>query len=110
MITVTCKDSILLLLKISLLPFAIFVTGEMWIGITFAVIVELVPSDIKTAVIATYLFIISNIGGNAPLLVPPIQQAFESAGYTKSDALRGWLHLIAYLHTIYVTLIISTNT
>ncbi|KAK3087414.1 hypothetical protein FSP39_005573, partial [Pinctada imbricata] len=66
-----------------------YIFGEMWIGITFAVIVELVPSDIKTAAIATYLFIISNIGGNAPLLVPPIQQSFEDSGYNKADSLRG---------------------
>lgn len=48
-------------------------TGEMWIGITIAVLVELVPSDIRTTGIAVYLFIITNIGGNIQLLVPVIK-------------------------------------
>lgn len=63
--------------------------GEMWVGITLAVVVELVPSDIKTTAVAVYLFIISNIGGNANLLVPPLTQHFEDDGYSKSAALRG---------------------
>lgn len=62
--------------------------GEMWVGITLAVVVELVPSEIKTTAVAAYLFIISNIGGNANLLVPPLAQHFESQNYSKSDSLR----------------------
>lgn len=61
----------------------------MWIGITLAIVVELIPSNIRTSAVAVYLFIISNIGGNMPLLVPPIQRAFENVGYTKSGSLRG---------------------
>ena len=67
----------------------IFFSGEMWIGITLAIVVELIPSNIRTSAVAVYLFIISNIGGNMPLLVPPIQDAFENHGYTKSQSLRG---------------------
>jgi len=62
--------------------------GEMWIGITLAVIVELVPIDIRTSAIALYLFIITNIGGNIQLVVPSIKDRFLEAGYSKSDALR----------------------
>lgn len=62
--------------------------GEMWVGITLAVVVELVPSEIKTTAVAAYLFIISNIGGNANLLVPPLAQHFENQNYSKSDSLR----------------------
>ena len=61
----------------------------MWIGITLAIVVELIPSSVRTSAVAVYLFIISNIGGNMPLLVPPIQQSFEDDGLTKSQALRG---------------------
>lgn len=62
----------------------------MWIGITLAIILELVPSDIRTSAIAIYLFIITNVGGNTPLLVPPIKNHFKSIGYTgKGEALRG---------------------
>ena len=64
----------------------------MWIGITLAIVVELVPANIRTSAVAVYLFIISNIGGNMPLLVPPIREAFEAADYTKSEALRGMKH------------------
>lgn len=71
-----------------------YLFGEMWIGITLAVVVEIIPGSIRTSAIAVYLFIISNIGGNMPLLVPPIQNAFENDGFTKSQALRGALYIL----------------
>lgn len=70
------------------MEFKFYNVGEMWVGITLAVVVELVPSEIKTTAVAAYLFIISNIGGNANLLVPPLAQHFESKNYSKSDSLR----------------------
>lgn len=36
--------------------------GEMWIGVTLTVVIELVPGNIRTSAIAIYLFIITNIG------------------------------------------------
>lgn len=71
-----------------------YIFGEMWVGITLAVVVELVPSEIKTTAVAAYLFIISNIGGNANLLVPPLAQHFESQNYSKSDSLRYALYIM----------------
>ncbi|KAL5011414.1 hypothetical protein ScPMuIL_009965 [Solemya velum] len=71
-----------------------YIIGEMWIGITLAIVVEIVPDRIRTSAIALYLFIISNIGGNMPLLVPPIQEAFQNQGYNKADALRGALYIL----------------
>lgn len=71
--------------------------GEMWIGITIAVIVELIPSDIRTTGIAVYLFIITNIGGNMQLLVPPIKSYFKDThDYSEVDALRGKSSLLSY--------------
>ena len=61
----------------------------MWVGVTLAVGVELVPAQVRTAAVAVYLFIITNIGGNVPLLVPPIQHSFEDRGWTKAESLRG---------------------
>ena len=61
----------------------------MWVGVTLTVLVELVPSNIRTSAVAVYLFIISNVGGAMPLLVPPIQLALENTGYDRTDALRG---------------------
>ena len=60
---------------ISLIPSNVI--GEMWIGVSTAIIVDLVPSKIRTTSIAVYLFIITVIGGNFNLLVPPLQQGFE---------------------------------
>jgi hypothetical protein len=60
----------------------------MWVGVTLAVLVELVPSDVKTTAVAAYFFIISNVGGNMPLLVPPVKKAFIDAGFGDQDALR----------------------
>ncbi|KAJ8300638.1 hypothetical protein KUTeg_022157 [Tegillarca granosa] len=72
-----------------------YLFGEMWIGITLAIILELVPSDIRTSAVAIYLFIITNIGGNTPLLVPPIKKHFQSIGYTgKGEALRAALYIL----------------
>ena len=58
---------------ISLIPSNII--GEMWVGVTLTVVVELVPNSIRTASVAWYLFVISMIGGNMPLLVPVIKKA-----------------------------------
>jgi len=67
------------------------IPGEMWIGITLTIVVEMVPANIRTSAVAVYMFIISNIGGNMLLLVPPFQDAFEKSGYTESESLRGMI-------------------
>jgi len=77
---------------ISLIP--AYLIGEMWISITLAVIVDLVPAGFRTSSVALYLFIITNIGGNAPLLVTPIQNKLEAAGYTTQQSLRGALYIL----------------
>ena len=59
------------------------VIGEMWIGVTTAIVVDLAPSKIRTSAVALYLFIITVIGGNFNLLVTPIQHGFEHHGYSE---------------------------
>ncbi|XP_046379348.2 MFS-type efflux pump MSMEG_3705-like [Haliotis rufescens] len=71
-----------------------YIIGEMWVGVTLAVLVELVPSNVRAGAVAVYLFIISNVGGNVPLLVPYIQSSFEARGFTKVQALRGSLYIL----------------
>jgi len=66
-------------------------SGEMWIGVLLTVVVELIPGRVRTTAVALYMFIITNIGGNVPLLVPLLQAQFESTGLNKSDSLRGEL-------------------
>lgn len=46
-----------------------YVFGEMWVGVTLAVVIELVPAHLRASSVGFYFFIISNIGGNMPLLV-----------------------------------------
>jgi len=55
------------------------IIGEMWIGVCLTCVLELVPERIRAASIGYYLFIITNIGGNIPLLVPPLKTAFAKA-------------------------------
>jgi len=52
-----------------------FVFGEMWIGVTIAVVVDIVPAIIQASVIAVFLFIITVIGGNFNVLVSVLVQA-----------------------------------
>ena len=59
---------------ISLIPSNVI--GEMWVGVTLTIVVELVPSTIRTPSIAYYLFVISIIGGNMPLLVPQLKKVY----------------------------------
>lgn len=59
---------------LSLIPSNII--GEMWIGVTTAIVVDLAPSKIRTAAVGLYLFIITVIGGNFNLLVDPIRKGF----------------------------------
>ena len=53
------------------------VIGEMWIGVTLALVVDLVPGLIKTASVAIYLFVITIIGGNFNLVVDPIKDRLD---------------------------------
>ena len=53
------------------------IIGEMWIGVTTAIVVDLAPSKVRTATVAIYLFIITIIGGNFNLLVEPIRSGFN---------------------------------
>ena len=56
---------------LSLLP--AYAIGEMWIGVCLAVVIAMAPRDITSAAVALYLFIINNLGGSMPLLVPLLE-------------------------------------
>lgn len=45
--------------------------AEMWFGIMFAVVVEIVPLNLRSTTIGVFLFVMNNIGGNLPILVEP---------------------------------------
>lgn len=47
----------------------------MWFGIVFAVVVEIVPLQVRSTTIGIFLFVMNNIGGNLPILVDPVAKA-----------------------------------
>lgn len=55
--------------------------AEMWFGIVFAVIVEIVPVQYRSSVVGVFMFVINNVGGNLPILVDPLAKLI---GYRES--------------------------
>lgn len=53
----------------------------MWFGIVFAVLVEIVPVQVRSTTVGVFLFVMNNIGGNLPILVDPIAKMI---GYRES--------------------------
>ena len=62
------------------------VIGEMWIGVVITILVELVPSRLRTSSVAIYLFIVSNIGGNMNNVIPPLKKYFMEVGNYSSTS------------------------
>jgi hypothetical protein len=52
-----------------------YVFAEAWFGILFAILIELVPAEACSFVIAVFLFVMNNVGGNLPIIVDPISKA-----------------------------------
>ena len=74
-----CAGALLLPLPyayLSLLPANII--GELWVGVTLAVVSSLLPTAMRGVGVAVYFFIIGNIAGLAPLAVPPLSTHFHS--------------------------------
>ena len=85
--------------------------GEMWIGVTLAVGLELVPTPLRASAVGVYLFIISNVGGNMTLLVPPLSRAFYATHrYSYSQSLRGLSSSIFVLRESKMSVVIDTRT
>lgn len=55
--------------------------AEMWFGILFAILVEIVPVQVRSTTVGIFLFVMNNIGGNLPILVDPVSKAI---GYRES--------------------------
>ncbi|XP_063233466.1 MFS-type efflux pump MSMEG_3705 [Bacillus rossius redtenbacheri] len=51
--------------------------AEMWFGIVFAVLVEIIPLSMRSTTIGVFLFVMNNIGGNLPILVDPVSKALS---------------------------------
>lgn len=71
------------------------VIGEMWVGICIALVIELVPSNMKTTSLSIYFFWIG-IGGFFPGLVTPIQTFFcGSSPHDCNNGLR-WALIVLF--------------
>ena len=46
----------------------------MWFGILFAILVEIVPLQVRSTTVGLFLFVMNNIGGNLPILVDPVSK------------------------------------
>ncbi|CAG9767565.1 unnamed protein product [Ceutorhynchus assimilis] len=55
--------------------------AEMWFGILFAILVEIVPLHVRSTTVGIFLFVMNNIGGNLPIAVEPVSKAI---GYRES--------------------------
>lgn len=76
----------------SLIP--TYIIGEMWIGVCLSVVVDLVPEKLRITGIGVYFFIITNIGGNMQVLVPPVQNLLQRTfDLTNLGAFRGALYI-----------------
>ena len=66
----------------------------MWVGVCLTVLIELVPTHLRTTGIGFYFFIIGNIGGNMQVLVPPVQALIKRTfKLTEVQAFRGVLYI-----------------
>ncbi|ALC48350.1 CG14439 [Drosophila busckii] len=54
--------------------------AEMWFGIVFAIVVEIVPLRVRSSTIGVFLFVMNNIGGNLPILVDPVAKELGYRG------------------------------
>lgn len=54
---------------------AYLLAGEGYIGVCYALLMDFAPPEAHTFIIAVYLFFLANLGGNAGLLLPPMQRA-----------------------------------
>lgn len=50
------------------------VVGEMWIGVCLALVVDMMPASTHGISIGIYYFIVANLGGNMPFVVPYVAE------------------------------------
>ncbi|XP_045589099.1 hexuronate transporter isoform X2 [Procambarus clarkii] len=57
-----------------------YIFAEMWFGVLFAVLLELVPDTVQSTSIAVFLFVMNNVGGNVPVVVDPLSHLLTYRG------------------------------
>ena len=77
-----------------------YVFAEMWFGILFAILVELVPTLVCSFTVGIFLFVMNNVGGNMPVIVYPLSQLM---GYRESLLLvYPGFYLLSKVETFYI--------
>jgi len=72
--------------------------AETWFAILFTVIIEVVKPEVKGISIALFLFLMNIVGGNLPIIVEPIKEAFggeANENSTRNAIVIVWPCLIA---------------
>ncbi|CAL8071526.1 unnamed protein product [Orchesella dallaii] len=54
-----------------------YITSEMWFGVMYAILVELVPANYRSTAVGLALFVINNVGGNLPIVVDPLSSVTD---------------------------------
>jgi len=54
-----------------------YIIGELWIGVCLAIVIETVPRRVVAVAVAFFLFVINNIGGLLPLLIPALDSHLQ---------------------------------
>lgn len=60
----------------------------MFLAVSSAAVVELVPADVRSSTVAVFAFVTINIGGTLQLLLGPVVEAFIGTGASRAHALR----------------------
>uniref|UniRef100_A0A0P4WHA3 Major facilitator superfamily (MFS) profile domain-containing protein n=1 Tax=Scylla olivacea TaxID=85551 RepID=A0A0P4WHA3_SCYOL len=59
---------------------AAYIFAEMWFGVLFAVLLELVSGSVQSTALAVFLFVMNNVGGNLPVVVDPLTDLVSYRG------------------------------
>ena len=54
-----------------------YLCAETWFAILFTVIVEIVSIEVRSIMIALFIFCMNNVGGNFPLLVTTVRKQLD---------------------------------
>ena len=65
-----------------------YFSGELWFGVTLAVLIDVISTPLRTTCVAFYLFLVSSLGGLAPFLVSSVQEKFLDVDFRSLDAFR----------------------
>jgi len=55
-----------------------YLFAETWFSILFAILANLVPTDVRSFTVAVFLFIMNNVGGNLPIIINPLGNFLET--------------------------------